>query len=99
MNRIFIILQLFLNQLLWLFWVKDDSEINNIISAEFTVYILLWLSLVLANTYLLYLLFPSIKNYIESKNTILKILIFVVYIFIGVLITSAPTDLILEGTI
>ena len=71
---------------------------------SFKTYLPLYLSiyfvLLLVNTYLLYVLLPGyLKRSMKRKNIGLKILFYIVVVFIGFLITNGPVEYLIEGSL
>ncbi len=102
MNRITIIISLIVLQIIYFFaYVKlDGAGLNiGIYSVNDYIFIAIWLIILCANTYLLYNLFPMMKNYVKSKNIFAEVLYFIVCLLFGALITNVPTENFLIGLI
>ena len=101
MNRITIIISLIVLQIIYYFaYVKFDGSgldfkesFNNI---DY-IFVGIWLLILSANTYLLYNLFPMMKNYVKSKNILAEVLYFIACLLFGAFITNFPTENILIG--
>jgi hypothetical protein len=57
-----------------------------------------WIICSLVNTYFVYVLLPGyLKRSMKRKNIGLKILFYIVVVFIGFLITNGPVEYLIEG--
>ena len=75
-------------------YIKLDA--GNTEEKQFTyLFFSIWIIFVCANTYILYHLFPMMKNYIKSKNILVEIVYFIVCLLLGAAITNSPTEFIL----
>ena len=88
MNRILNISLLLILQIVYFFAYTKFNRLDYI-------FITFWIVIVSANTYLLYNLFTTMKNYVKSKNILAEIFYFIACLLLGALITNGPTELIL----
>ena len=59
-----------------------------------------WIICSLVNTYFVYVLLPGyLKRSMKRKNIGLKILFYIVVVFIGFLITNGPVEYLIEGSL
>ena len=101
MRRILIIILLVALQFVYFIaYVKLDGPGSNFKSSPIPdqnayLFIVIWISIWFANTYLLHNLFPMMKNYIKSKNILFKIIYFIVLLLFTMILTNIPTENIL----
>ena len=63
-------------------------------------FVSIYFVLLLVNTYLLYVLLPGyLKRSMKRKNIGLKILFYIPLVFIGGLVTNAPVEYLIEGSL
>ena len=95
MNKALNISLLIIFQIVYFFaYTKLDA--GNTEEKQFTyLFFSIWIIFVCANTYILYHLFPMMKNYIKSKNILFKIIYFIVLLLFTMILTNIPTENIL----
>ena len=98
MKKALLIPLLIILQIIYFFaYIKFEGS-GNYLGGKFNfLFFMFWIVILSVNTYLLYNLFPLMKNYVKSKNILCEVLYFIVCLLISALITNGPTELIVSS--